>query len=261
MTRLQLGIVGMAVTLFLVLYFVFDTKPPEQKEIEKSRSLTSELTDIAALLKEAKDTLPPPMRSTVMAFEERVKGAPSDSAKVKVFEEMAGLWYDLGRPDLSGYYAMQIAESVQSEEAWSIAGTTFTICLQTQSNPKVLDYCSNRATASFESAISLNPDNINNRVNLALSYTEYPPKDNPMQGILMLVELNKKYPENILVLENLGRLAIQTGQYEKAKERLEKAYSLNPDNLKVICLLAQTYESLGASEKAADFTTRCQAGK
>jgi hypothetical protein len=178
MTRLQIGIVGIAVALFLVLYFVFDTKPPEQKEIEKARSLTSELTDITSLLKEAKDTLSPAMLSTVMAFEERAKGAPSDSARVKVYEEMAGLWYDLGRPDLSGYYALQIAEKVQTEQAWSIAGTTFTICLQTQSAPKVLDYCSNRATEAFESAISLNPDNINHRVNLALSYTEYPPKDN-----------------------------------------------------------------------------------
>ena len=251
----------MAVTLFVVLYFVFDTKPPEQKEVEKARSLTSEMTDIASLLKEAKDTLSPAMLSTVHAFEERVKEAGSDSAQVKVYEEMAGLWYDLGRPDLSGYYAMQIAEKVKTEEAWSIAGTTFTICLQTQDNPKVLDYCSNRAVESFEGAISLNPENLNHRVNLALAYTEYPPKDNPMQGILMLVDLNKKYPENTLVLENLGRLAIKTGQFEKAKERLEKAYSLSPDNLKVICLLAQTYESLGDAEKASEFISRCQAGK
>ena len=261
MTRLQISIVGFVIVLFLVLYFVFDTKPPSQKEIEKTRSLTSEQTDIAALLKEAKDTISPAMLSTVVAFEESAKTAKSDSAKVEVYKDLAGLWYDLGRPDLSGYYAMEIAEFVSNEEAWAIAGTTFTICLQTQTTPKVLDYCSRRAVKSYESAISINPDNITNRVNLALSYTEYPPKDNPMKGILMLVGLNEKYPDNTLVLQNLGRLAIKTGQYEKAKERLEKANTLEPDNIKTICLLAQTYQSLGDTENFSKFNERCQAGK
>jgi cytochrome c-type biogenesis protein CcmH/NrfG len=82
-------------------------------------------------------------------------------------------------------------------------------------------FCNQRAVQAFENAISLNPDNASHRLNLALTYTEMPPEDNPMKGILLLRELQEQYPENTQVLNALGRLAIQTGQYARAVERLD----------------------------------------
>lgn len=257
MSRLQIGVMLGAAGMFLAIYFGCDTKPPKQASIEKSRALTAESTDISSLLSEAKSKLDAPEASAVLALEKQLEGSSEDSVKVAVLKRLAGIWFENNRSDISGYYAELIAETEGTEEAWAISGTTFTICVQRAEEQKIKDFCTGRAVKSLENAISINPANINHRVNLALCYTENPPQENPMKGVLMLRELNEKYPDDVLILKNLARLAIKTGQFDKAKERLEKALESQPEDGDVICLLAQTYTSLSETEKAEEFQRKC----
>ncbi|MBP9874520.1 MAG: tetratricopeptide repeat protein, partial [Haliscomenobacter sp.] len=81
---------------------------------------------------------------------------------------------------------------------------------------------------------------------------------NPMKGIQMLLDLNQKNPDQPGVLFHLGRLAIRTGQYDKAVERLEKTVALDPARSEAFCFLAQAYQELGQSEKAAEAQKRCE---
>lgn len=55
----------------------------------------------------------------------------------------------------------------------------------------------------------------------------------------------------------LGQLAIKTGQYDKAVQRLEKSYQTDPDNPQTPCLLSMAYEGLGQHEKAHDWASKC----
>jgi len=164
---------------------------------------------------------------------------------------------EFGQPAIAGFYAQTIAENDNSEESWSIAGTTYSICLQRTKEQKVRDYCYQNAVQAFESAVSVNPDNPQHKVNLAVLYTENPPPQNPMKGILMLRELTEKYPENASVLVNLGRLAIQTSQFDKAIERLSQALTLEPTNRQAICFIAKAYEAKGDQTNAELFGKRC----
>ncbi|MFT5168577.1 MAG: tetratricopeptide (TPR) repeat protein, partial [Saprospiraceae bacterium] len=159
--------------------------------------------------------------------------------------------------DVSGYYAEQIAKILNNEESWSIAGTTYMIGARKASEDKIRDFCFDNATNAFENAISINPSNYANKVNLALRFTEKPPRDNPMKGILMLIEYNQQAPENVLVLTTLAGLAIQTNQIDKAIERLNTAISIEPDNIKANCLLVQAYDRIGNQEKAAQYAAKC----
>lgn len=256
MTKLQSGISIGAVLLLLVMYFGCDTKPPKQKEIEKTRIANAETTGIRTLEKEAKDTLNQSDAGFIAALENAVQTAPNDSAKLAGLKRLSSNWFRLGRPDIAGYYAEEVAEKSEDEQSWSIAGTTYNLCIQRIEEQKIRDFCTKRAVNAFESAISLNPENTSHRVNLALCYTENPPQDNPMKGVLLLVDLVKQYPEDPLVLSNLGRLAIKTGQWAKAKERLESAYKFAPNDKGIICLLADTYTQL-KDPQAAAFAEKC----
>ncbi len=80
-----------------------------------------------------------------------------------------------------------------------------------------------------------------------------------MQAVLMLRELESKHPDNPAVYNALGRLAIKTGQWERAVERLEKAWSLDKKNLNTPCLLAKAYEGIGNTTKANEFAGICNA--
>lgn len=247
-----------AVVLFALLYWGFSIVPSEHKNIEKQRALAAVSTDITSLLMDAKSDLSPQASASVLALETELDKAGTDSAKADIFKRLSSTWYGLSKAAIAGFYAEKTAELAGGEEAWSIAGTTYSICLQQGASDKEKSYCAERAIHCLENAASLNPGNPQHRLNLALVYAEDPPKDNPMKGILMLVELNKQFPDNVPVLAQLGRLAIKTGQFDKAVERLEKALSLEPENQTANCLIIKAYEGLGNEAKAAEFRSKCE---
>jgi Flp pilus assembly protein TadD len=137
-------------------------------------------------------------------------------------------------------------------------GTYFNGIAAAQDNALIRTYCADRAVKAFENAASLAPDQPDYRVNLALVYAENPPPDNPMKAVLMLRDLESKYPSAPSVYNALGRLAIKTAQWERAIERLEKARSLDPSNPNTPCLLAKAYEGAGNTAQAAEMARLCK---
>jgi len=76
--------------------------------------------------------------------------------------------------------------------------------------------------------------------------------------VLMLRTLNQEEPNNVLVLNALGRLSIRTGQFDNAVKRLNAALDSEPENATTICLLAQAYEGAGNAEQATVFAEQCR---
>ena len=71
-----------------------------------------------------------------------------------------------------------------------------------------------------------------------------------MQGIGMLTKLAEENPTNTAVFLTLGRLAMRTGQFEKAKGRFETVIKLDAKNTDAHCLLAKALEGLNDLEGA-----------
>ncbi|MEK7256661.1 MAG: tetratricopeptide repeat protein [Bacteroidota bacterium] len=258
MNKAQWLVVSLAVAVFLALYLGFDTKPGKHQEIENKRSLAQTSTDISVLLMEAKVGMSAQASATVLGLEAELDKAPSDSLKAELYKQLSSAWYGFEKPAIAGFYAEKAAELLKNEEAWSIAGTTYSICLQKEEEEKIRSFCTQHAVQALENAASLNPSNPQHKVNLALVYTENPPQDNPMKGVLMLRELNEQYPKNHAILTQLGRLAIKTGQFDRAVQRLEEALSVEPEDPNAICLLAKAYESVGNAAKAAELNAKCE---
>ncbi len=258
MTKAQIGAIAGSVLLLIVLYFGVSKTSSEQKELEKTKALQMESTDITLLLSKASKGLSANQLANVEALQRRLDEAVVDSTRTARYRELSSLWYQYGYPVMSGYYAQQIAEIEQTEESWAITGTTYTIALQEAGDESTRAFASGRAVRAFEAAVSLNPEELSHKVNLALVYTLDPPQDNPMRGILMLRELDGAHPREPMILNNLARLAIQTRQYERAVERLETVLEVDPNNIRAICLLAEAYRSLNDDAQAADYTRRCQ---
>lgn len=73
----------------------------------------------------------------------------------------------------------------------------------------------------------------------------------PMQTILKLRELAEKQPENVEAQYHLGLFSWQTGQYDKAMERLRRTIALDPKGYPdAYALLGQAYASLDSTERA-----------
>ena len=257
MTLRHYAVLAGAVILFCLLLFGFDKIPPKQKALEKSGSLRVESTGLQNLLNDAMPELDPEQKSVVEAINLDIQKSTEDSARVSLLKLLSGSWYRYGYPSISGVYAEEVAILTKDEASWSLAGTTFSLCVQNSENQKVKDFCSRRAVQAFENAISIDPEKIEPRINLALCYVDNPEKDNPMKGILMLRDLNEKYPENIQVLTQLARLALRTNQTDKAIERLEKILELDPKNQSAICMIADVYKSAGKQKLYEEFVKKC----
>ena len=154
--------------------------------------------------------------------------------------------------------AEEVALLENADTAWSVAGALFFSALNSATDPVKRTYCADHAVKAFENAASLNPEKVEHRVNLALVYAENPPPDNPMKAVLMLRDLESKHPDQAVVYNALGRLAIKTGQWQRAVERLEKSWSLDKSNPNTPCLLAKAYEGAGDAQKTETFAKLCK---
>lgn len=260
MSRPQYVALSAALVLFLALYLGFKTTPPSHTQVERSRALTGESTSVDQLLNDARAHLEASEASAVADLEQQVSAADTDETRAAALKKLSGWWYAYGNKIVAGSYAERVAELEGTDAAWSIAGATYYQALITEEQAKLRDFCASRSIRAFESAISLAPEQVEHRVNIALVHAENPPPDNPMKAVLLLRELESKYPESPSVYNALGRLAIKTGQWERAIERLEKSWSLDPENPNTPCLLAKAYSEAGMGDKAEVFAAKCQKG-
>jgi tetratricopeptide (TPR) repeat protein len=255
LNKSQYIIIGAAIIAFFVMYFGCETKPKNVKDLEKSRSLNMQVTSIQNIILEARKSLKPDQISVIERIQSELDRDTAN--KIETLEMLSSKWYELGFPVISGHYAEEIATKKNTEEAWSIAGTTYSLGLKSVKSEKEKDFSREKAILSFEKAISLNPSNVNHRINTAICYVEHPPKDNVMAGIMMLRDLNTKYPENVNVLNQLARLALKTNQIDRAFERLNQAIKLEDKNKTTICLLAEAYEAKGDIANAELYKKQC----
>ena len=258
MLKLQTILLAVGLGLFSLLYFGLNTKPKKFDSIERNRAMSTQNTDISHLIRDVQSTLSPTQAALLIALEREIEAASTDSLKSELLKQLSGKWFEYKQPHIAGFYAEQIAEIENTVEAWSITGTSFAATFKGPFEEKVKTYSLDRAVAAFENAISIDPVDVRSKVNLALCYVERPPEQNPMKGVLMLLDYDKKYPDNPLVLLNLGRLGIKTGQYEKAIGRLERVIKIAPENTQSYCLLAVAYEKAGNVEKAAFHQAKCK---
>ena len=246
-----------ALVLLAVLYFGFDIHPSTHKALEKSRALNTREYDIASYQAEAKKSLKEDEIGYLETLEAQVQHAGQDSARLNILKQLSGYWYKLGNPIMAGLYAKEVAEKEDSGLSWSIAGTTFASGLQQDLDEKQKLFARDQALEAFENAISLEPSVVDHRVNQALCYIELPEAGQPMKGIQMLAGLAMSYPDSPAPPYQLARLAVRTGQYERALTRIEQALKLDPSDSRIACLAIDIYTALNKPAEAAQLADKC----
>lgn len=257
MQRPQLVAAAVALGLAAVIAFGMERRPPELRGAER---VALEVSSGRALVREALPSLGARAEARIHGLSKQLEAAEAAPRRAELLAELSGAWYEAGHPAVAGYYAETLAEESPTDTAWGIAATTYTLCLRADSlTEKAEAFCREHAVRAYENAISLAPAEASHRVNLAVFYADNPPADNPMRGIRMLLDLNREQPENVAVLVQLGRLALQTNQLDRARERLGTAVELAPDNASAQCLLAEAAQRIGDDDLAARSQAACRA--
>ena len=246
------------IALFFVLYYGCDKTSKENRLLEKSREIQSTSINIDQEIAVTKRMISKDDQTDVESYLIDLEEGSTDDQKIEALRKLAGKWYNLGYPLISGHYAEKIAEISNTEDAWSIAGTTNYLAISTASSDEHRTYAKELAVSALEKAISLNPSNVDHKINKALCFVE---SDAPMQGILMLREIAEENPDNVAAQIQLGRLSIRTNQWEKALERFKRVISLDPDNKEVHCYLVDVYKAQNDMINAGKSAEICQNDK
>jgi tetratricopeptide (TPR) repeat protein len=259
MNKAQIWAILAATVLFFGLYFGLDNRPHKHTSVEKSTDagITDAEVSFDDLLATAKSGLTEASKKTLAELEQAVASA-DNTTKPSILKQISAFWYQEKQLPVAGGFAEQVATLENADSSWSVAGGTFYTALVTAQDPELRDFCAKHAVAAFEKAAALAPAKVEHQVNQALVWAENPNPQNPMQAVMQLRELETKHPESAPVYNALGRLAIKTGQWQRAVDRLEKAWSLEKKNPNTPCLLARAYEGLGNTDKATEFAALCK---
>ncbi len=250
--------VFVSLAFLAILYVGCETKSNETIAVEKSRALNFEKINVQTQLENATKALSGQDRTRILFFDQELKNAQDPEVRIDILKKMAGFWYQQKQAILSGVYAERIAELEDSADAWGLSGTTYYLAMQQETEKRKQEYAKEKALLSFDNAVSLDPEDVQHRINRALVSVEMPPEDNPMMGIQQLLELSRNYPDNSSVLIQLASLGLRTGQYDKAIGRLETVLVNEPDNQQAICLLAEAYKGKGENSKAEQYASLCK---
>ncbi len=252
-----LKLVAVFSVLLLLVYFGFSTVSPEIRQATEFRSGKLDITGFENIERDVYQKLNANQKAELEQLNKLKNQATDDAEKINYLKRISGFWFGLEAYSLAGSYAQKIAEIEKSDTSWQIAGTSFLYALDGKDDLKTKQFCQQAAIHCLEQAISLNPEEPSYQLYKAMAYVKLP-GEQPMKGIMMLLDLEKKFPDFDPLQFQLTELAIQTGQFEKAKIRLNRMLDKKPEDAKANCLMVTVLEQLNQLEQINNFKKYCK---
>ncbi len=162
-------------------------------------------------------------------------------------DSLAGLYNQAGLFDSAVWFAERANAFFNTDESLLKAGNACYEAYTFAINGEKQNALAEKTRELFGKVLEKNPDNLEVKTKMAMTFLS---SKSPMRGIAMLREVLEKDPKNELALFNMGMLSIQSGQYGKAVEWLEKLAGVNEGHLQGQLLLGVAYLNQGEKTKA-----------
>ncbi len=259
MKRQQFIAAAIGVVLFLSLYFFGQTLPPREKKPApaegQANSSTVKSIDFQDILQAAKSRLNPAQLSHINRLENSVVRGDVKNQQLHAYRELAGYWKDSVQEAFLpfAYYTAEAAKLEKSEKSLTFAAQLFLEGLRGQDNPALKTWMATNAKELFEKALEINPGNDSSKIGLGASYIFGSTAGNPrevMQGIQQILEVTRRDSSNMYAQFMLGLGGMESGQFDKAIERLTTVVRHQPANIEAILLLAEASQQKGDKANA-----------
>ena len=201
---------------------------------------------ITRFLSQREDNLSPDVKSHYDSLKKVLQENPEDSAEHLL--ELAVFFEKNLEREFAGYYYEQYARIENSEESWEKTGENYFKAQKVAQDTQVFNFLVEKSINAFSKVLEINPDNLDAKAEKAVAYFESD-KD-PVRGVGMLREVHQVDPEHKKTLYYLGMVNMRSGQYEQARERMEKLVELQPENAFNHYYLGQIYLNQGEFELA-----------
>jgi len=182
-----------------------------------------------------------------MAAEIRQKYA-TDANPLNVYRELGEMFFKASVFDSSAYYFEQIAIQNPGVENWLRSGDAYLQAFSLSLDAAKGEDLAEKTRDSYSRALQLDPSNLHAKTNTALTYVN---SANPMRAISILREVLDKQPNYLPAIMSMGKLSMQSGQFDKAAERFKDVLRIDKNSVDGRIGLAYSYIELGKTEEAA----------
>lgn len=262
MQKNQYFLIGGGIALLFLLYFCFDrvdTNPKQNatKETTSPPEAPNALKDITPLnietyISKEKSKLP----NTKNAYIDSITRIAAKQNSAIGYKNVAEFWEQQKNITIAAYYYKKAAYLENTEKSITFAGNLYVALLSKTEDLPTRKWQSLEAIECFETILKQNPNNENAKLALATAYTDG--TGETMKGVQQLLSITRADSNNVPANVMLGKLAVQSGQFDKAIARLEKVLSIDKKNTEATYMLAEAYKSKGNIDKAITLFERCK---
>lgn len=262
MQRSQIVVIAGALILLAGLYLFGRTVPPSKTNGNSPPSVAAMVgNDVPAanfntVLSKAKQAIPVEKLSLIQNLENSVIRGDVKNQQIAAYRQLALVWDSLRQIHLAGHYLGEAARLENSEKSLTFAANLLAGQLQHTDDASVRKWEAQEAIDLYKKALELNPGNDTLKISLASCYIDG--TGETMLGVQQLLAVTRHNPDNLAANLMLGRLAITSGQFEKAITRLENVRAQHPDNTEALYFLAEAYKAKGNKQKAIELFEQCK---
>jgi len=191
--------------------------------------------------------LSPEQQKQIAGLKVTLQQAKTEAQQVSALEKLASAFIGAEKYDSAAYYAANYANKHATLPHVLRAGQLYFEAQTYAINVKKSQILGEKARTYFEKALSLDPNNLLVKTNMAMTYVDTP---TPMKGISLLREVIEQEPTFVPAIFNLGILAIKSNQFGKGQERFTQILKLEPNNYKAALNLGFCLAQLDKKEEA-----------
>lgn len=210
-----------------------------------------------SILSASRAQLPAHAAEEVKSAEKGIAALSDSAAMAPLFTSLAKIWQEHKQLPVAAYYYATAAKLENSEKNLNFAGQFFLGLMHDAGSASVQVWEAQQAVACLKRSLELDPGNDTTKMALAAGYIEG--TGETMQGVQLLLGITREKPDNVPANLMLGRLSIQSGQFDKALGRFETVLKQEPKNTEALYFLAEAYKGKGNKQKAIELFEKCKA--
>ncbi|MBN8576513.1 MAG: tetratricopeptide repeat protein [Cytophagales bacterium] len=190
--------------------------------------------------------VPATLSATIKTVRAQFQSNSANQKNAIFADSLRTLYTQAGQFDSAAWFAGQAATFFNTTESFLKAGNSYYEAYTFAMEPAKQEQMATQTRTWLGKVIAVEPSNLEAKTKIAMTYFT----SNPPQGVSLLREVLAEDPKNEFALYNMGMLAIQSRQFDRAIERLEELRTVNPNHIQGALLLGIAYQNKGLKDKA-----------
>lgn len=209
-----------------------------------------------SLLQAARKKLAPQDQTEISLQENNITRGNIKEQQIQGYETLGKLWLQHKNRYIAAHYFGESGKLENSEKKLNFAAHLLSEELQHARDPSVRKWMANEAIDYYTRSIAINPANDSIKIDLATIYIDG--SGETMKGIEQLLAIVRKDSTNIPANVILGKMAVESGQLDKAISRGKTILIMDKNNLEAHLFMAEAYKRQGNKTKAIELLTEAK---